>query len=48
MHQAVHQLGYFNNNSMPLVIPVLLFGLPMVSLLSGYGHDVQKQGRAEA
>jgi len=41
-------IGYFNNNSMPLVIPVMILGLLMVSLLSGYGHDVQKQGRAEA
>jgi hypothetical protein len=41
-------IGYFNNGSMPLVIPVLLLGLLAVSLLSGYGHDVQEHGRAEA
>ena len=41
-------IGYFNNDSMPLVIPVLLLGLLVVSLLSGYGHDVQEHGRAEA
>jgi len=41
-------IGYLNSNSMPLVIPVVILGLLVVSLLSGYGHDVQEHGRAEA
>jgi hypothetical protein len=41
-------IGYINNNSMPLLVPVMLLGLLVVSLLSGYGHDVQQHGRAEA
>ena len=41
-------IGYFNNDSMPLVIPVVLLGLLVLSLLAGYGHDVQEHGRAEA
>jgi hypothetical protein len=41
-------IGYLNNNSMPLVIPVVLLGLLVISLLAGYGHDVQAHGRAEA
>jgi len=40
-------IGYFNNNSLPLVIPVLLLGLLVVSLLAGYGHDIQGHRRAE-
>jgi hypothetical protein len=38
-------IGYFNNDSMPLVIPVLLLGLLVVSLLASYGHDIQEHGR---
>lgn len=39
-------IGYLNNDSMPLIIPVVLLGLLVMSLLAGYGHDVQEHGRA--
>jgi hypothetical protein len=41
-------IGYFNNGSLPLFIPVVILGLLVVSLLAGYGHDVQQHGRLEA
>jgi hypothetical protein len=41
-------IGYFNNDSLPLFIPVMILGLLVVSLLAGYGHDLQQHGRLEA
>ena len=43
-------IGYFFNEFLTdnaLLIPVLILGLLVVSILAGYGHDIQKQGRAE-
>jgi hypothetical protein len=40
-------IGFLNNDSMPLLIPVVLLGLLVLSLLAGYGHRIQEQGRAE-
>lgn len=43
-------IGYFFNEFLmenALLIPVLILGLLVVSILAGYGHDVQKHGRAE-
>jgi len=43
-------IGYFFNEFLMesgLLIPVLILGLLVVSILAGYGHDVQKHGRAE-
>jgi hypothetical protein len=43
-------IGYFFNEFLmenAVLIPVLILGLLVVSILAGYGHDVQKHGRAE-
>ncbi|MBU0703506.1 MAG: hypothetical protein KKC18_06525 [Chloroflexi bacterium] len=43
-------IGYFFNEFLmenAVLIPVLIPGLLVVSILAGYGHDVQKHGRAE-
>ncbi len=43
-------IGYFLNEFLmenAVLIPVLILGLLVVSILAGYGHDVQNQGRAE-
>lgn len=43
-------IGYFFNDFLMgsgMLIPVLILGLLVVSILAGYGHDVQKHGRAE-
>jgi hypothetical protein len=43
-------IGYFFNEFLmgtALLIPVLILGLLVVSILAGYGHDIQEQGRAE-
>lgn len=43
-------IGYFFNEFLMesgVLIPVLILGLLVVSILAGYGHDVQKHGRAE-
>jgi hypothetical protein len=43
-------IGYFFNEFLmenAVLIPVLILGLLVVSILSGYGHDIQEQGRAE-
>lgn len=43
-------IGYFFNEFLmengAVLIPVLILGLLVVSILAGYGHDVQKHGRA--
>ena len=44
-------IGYFFNEFLmenAVLIPVLILGLLVVSILAGYGHDVQKNERAEA
>ncbi|MFH1633580.1 MAG: hypothetical protein ABIG63_06160 [Chloroflexota bacterium] len=43
-------IGYFFNEFLmenAVLIPVMILGLLLVSILAGYGHDVQRQGRAE-
>ena len=43
-------IGYFFNEFLmenAVLIPVLILGLLVVSILAGYGHDIQEQGRAE-
>ena len=43
-------IGYFFNEFLmenALIIPVMILGLLVFSILAGYGHDLQKQGRAE-
>lgn len=43
-------IGYFFNEFLMesgLLIPGLILGLLMVSILAGYGHDLQEHGRAE-
>jgi len=43
-------IGYFFNEFLmenAALIPILFLGLLVVSILAGYGHDIQEQGRAE-
>lgn len=43
-------IGYFFNKFLMesgLLIPILILGLLMVSILAGYGHDLQEHERAE-
>ena len=43
-------IGFFFNEFLmenAVLIPVLFLGLLVVSILAGYGHDIQEQGRAE-
>ncbi|MGB7116194.1 MAG: hypothetical protein WBD56_08615 [Anaerolineales bacterium] len=43
-------IGYFFNEFLmenAALIPILILGLLVVSILAGYGHDIQEQGRAE-
>lgn len=43
-------LGYFFNEFLMesgVLVPVMILGLLVVSILAGYGHDVQKHGRTE-
>jgi hypothetical protein len=43
-------IGYFFNEFLmenAVLIPVLILGLLVVSILAGYGHDIQEQGGAE-
>jgi hypothetical protein len=43
-------IGYFFNEFLmenAVIIPIMILGLLVFSILAGYGHDLQKQGRAE-
>jgi len=43
-------IGYFFNEFLmenAVLIPVLIPGLLVISILAGYGHDIQQHGRAE-
>jgi len=43
-------IGYFFNEFLmenAVIIPVMILGLLVFSILAGYGHDLQKQGRAK-
>lgn len=40
-------IGYLNNGSLPLLVPVFILGLLVVSLLAGYGHDIQAPGQID-
>ena len=45
-------IGYFFNEFLmangAVLIPVLILGMLVISILTGYGHDVREHGRTEA